>query len=57
MIQNPIRNGNERRSQGRIGDVRIHEPLRLDERGQVNALKFGRDIRSQWDIVQLEKIK
>lgn len=57
MIQNPIRNGSERRSQDRIGDVRIHEPLRLDERDQVNALKFGRDTWSQWDIVQLEKTR
>ncbi len=29
--------------------------LRMDEQGQVNAVRMGRDIRSQWDIIQLDR--
>ena len=31
-----------------------HGYLRLNEQGQVSAVAFGRDLRSQWDVVQLD---
>jgi len=34
-----------------------HGYLRLDEQGQVSAVPFGRDLASQWDIVQLDSLK
>lgn len=29
--------------------------LRMEEQGQVKAVTFGRDLRSQWDIIQLDR--
>ncbi|MHC4206976.1 MAG: M56 family metallopeptidase [Planctomycetota bacterium] len=31
--------------------------LRLDEQGQVKTVVFGRDLRSQWDMIQLDRDK
>ena len=31
--------------------------VRLEEDGQVRAIEWGRDLRSQWDVIQLDRIR